>query len=59
MQRTVVLFVATLLQGCASVSVERGDWCIRKGGIHWSIPIDPLPHKAECKSRQILNRIFK
>ena len=59
MLRKAALCVLTLLTGCASVSVERADWCIRKGGIHWSIPLDPLPHKAECKSRQILNRIFK
>lgn len=60
MRQILALSAALLLPGCASVNLERADWCFRKGGINWTIPLENLPHqKRECKSREILNRLIR
>lgn len=53
------LCIAILLSGCASVNLGRADWCVRKGKLTLTVPLDPLPRKEECKSRELFERILR
>ena len=55
--KSLLVCMCAFLAGCASVNLERADWCVSKGKFTVSIPLDPYPHQHKCKAREILKRI--
>lgn len=47
-----------LLTGCSTIPMHRGELCIKSKQLTFTVPLDSLPHKHECKSKEVLDKFL-
>ena len=47
-----------LLAGCTTLNWERGEVCLKSKQLQYTVPLDSLPYKHECKSKEVFNKVL-
>lgn len=47
-----------LLTGCTTLNWERGEVCLKSKQLQYTVPLDNLPHKHECKSKEVFQKFL-